>query len=235
MSRSVAGEAGIISYFWLHPSVGLGHAKRLDNKGAGLRFRLPIAIIVFLGSYLPLSLILLAQDYDCVTIGRSSCWDIFVANYGFVLPLRNPTYSAGIFVVCLMCFVLTLAVLALVPAKRPIVIREARYVPAELMNYTLPYVVSFMGINYQQTQKFVGILIFLAWMFWITFKSGQIMLNPLLIAFGWKFYHVSYRFPGDKQEHIGVALADHVITSGQRCSHNAIQDVLIIKTKTEKE
>ena len=38
------------------------------------------------------------------------------------------------------------------------------------MNYTLPYVVSFMSIEYHDTGKFVGLIIFLAWMFWITYR-----------------------------------------------------------------
>jgi hypothetical protein len=57
------------------------------------------------------------------------------------------------------------------------------------MNYVLPYVVSFMSIDYQVTGKFVGFLIFLGWMFLITYKSGQIMLNPLLTVFGWVITH----------------------------------------------
>jgi hypothetical protein len=195
-----------------------------------VQFRLPIAIIVFLGSYLPLSMILLAQDYNYALMGHPLCLGIWAANSGCVLPFRNPAYSMGIFVVCLLCFGLTIIALAAVRAKRPIVIREAKYMPAELMNYTLPYVVSFMSIDYQDTGKFVGLTIFLAWMFWITYKSGQLILNPILIAFGWRLYEVSYLFPGDETERSGIALADRLIAPGERHPHSVIQDVLIIKT-----
>ena len=59
------------------------------------------------------------------------------------------------------------------------------------MNYTLPYIVSFMSFGYDQEGKFIGIVIFLTWIFWITYKSGQIILNPILVAFGWKLYEVT--------------------------------------------
>lgn len=195
-----------------------------------MQFRIPVAIVVFLGSYLPLSLILLAQDYDYAFIRRSICWEFWVTGSRCVLPLRNPNYAIGIFLVCLLCFSITLVALAIVRAKRPIVIRNAKYIPVELMNYTLPYVVAFMSINYQEKGKFVGLVIFLAWMFWLTYKSGQLILNPLLIAFGWRLYDISYVFPGDETERRGIALADHAIAPGDRHPHTSIQDVLIIRT-----
>lgn len=200
-----------------------------------MQFRLPVAIIVFLGSYLPLSLILLAQDYNYALLGRPICWNFFAPGSRCTVPLYNPRYSVGIFLVCLLCFGLTIAALASTRAKRPIVLQEAKYVPAELMNYTLPYVVSFMSISYQDTGKFVGLVIFLSWMFWIVYKSGLIIMNPLLIAFGWKLYQVSYNFPGDNTTHSGVALADGVITAGEQRPHTAVQDVLIIRTSPDQK
>jgi hypothetical protein len=83
---------------------------------------------------------------------------------------------------------------------------EVKYVPADLMNYTLPYVVSFMSIEYQDTGKFIGLIIFLGWMFWITFRAGQIILNPLLIAFGWRLYDIKYRYAGSQNLYSGFAL-----------------------------
>jgi hypothetical protein len=190
---------------------------------------------VFLGSYLPLSLILLAQDFDYSSVARPLCWNFFVPNSGCSLPFRNPVYSIGIFAVCVACFVITLGALSVVRAKREIAIREAKYLPAELMNYTLPYVVSFMSIDYQETGKFIGLLIFLAWMFWIVYRSGQLVLNPVLIAFGWRLYEIAYSYPGDDKLYNGLALSGFPIEGGERYRHTAIQDVLIIKKQTEQD
>lgn len=194
-----------------------------------MQFRLAVALVIFVGSYLPLSLILLAQDYDYAYLGKPICWQWFYETADCTLPLRNPAHSLSIFAACLVCFLATIVVLWISRPKRSITIQSVRYVPSELMNYTLPYVVSFMSIEYHDTGKFVGLIIFLAWMFWITYCSGQIILNPLLIAFGWRLYEISYVFPASTQTHEGLALAHAKLMPRATAKHAVIQDVIIIK------
>ena len=195
-----------------------------------MQFRVVIALIIFIGSYLPLSLILLAQDYDYDALQKPICWAFWAAACSF--PFKNPGFAIGIFVICAVCLALTLVALAVVKPDKPIVIRSAEHVPADLMNYTLPYVVSFMSIDYHDTGKFIGLLIFLAWMFWITHRSGQIILNPVLIAFGWRFYDLLYVFVGDNTERTSHALVRGHVQPGETYLHDAVQDVLIIKPRT---
>jgi hypothetical protein len=194
-----------------------------------LQIRVPFAAAIFLGSYLPLSLILLAQNFDYASVSRPICWNWTDTATACAMPFRNPTFALGIFFICLVCFGITLFTLAVVTPKREIVVRQAKYVPADLMNYVLPYVVSFMSIDYQELGKFIGLVIFLAWMFWITFKSGQIILNPLLIVFGWRLYDISYNYPGDNTEYSNLALSDVLISPQERYRQTAIQDVMVIK------
>ncbi len=203
--------------------------------GGKVKLRVLIAAIIFVGSYLPLSLILLAQNFDYSCLSKSLCFNLWAADRSCVLPLKNPGFAIGIFIACVSCFVLTLATLRVVSPKHEIIIKNFKYVPAELMSYVLPYVVSFMSIDYQETGKFVGFLIFLGWMFWITYKSGQIILNPVLTAFGWRLYDITYSFPGNDREHSGPLLAKTKIMSGGRYRHAAIQDVLVIKASAQAE
>jgi hypothetical protein len=192
-----------------------------------VQFRVLIAVAVFLGSYLPLSLILLAQDFDYGATHQSFCWRLWTQ--GCSLPLKNPAFAIGILAACAVCFVITLGSLAAVRPKQEVRITEAKHTPADLMNYTLPYIVSVMSIDYQESGKFVGFLIFLGWMFWITYKSGQIILNPLLIVLGWRLYEVSYTFAGSTDPQTGNALVKGRIEAGQRYRQQPVQDVLIIK------
>jgi hypothetical protein len=175
---------------------------------------------------LPLALILLAQDFD---YGRPLCWRFLDTGSTCVLPFRHPAYSLGMFIICFVCFCVSLIALAVARPKIPLEITNARYIPAELMNYTLPYVVSFMSFDYQETGKFVGLTIFLGWMFWITHKSGQLILNPILIALGWRFYEITYLFPGSGASFNGRALARGVIEAGQRYGHTVVQDIIILR------
>ena len=191
-----------------------------------MQFRLLTAIIVFLGSYLPLAVILFSQNIDYPVLRRGFCWPLNAG--GCELPLHDAGYSIGLLAVTLVCFGLTVLALSLVRTTQDITVSQAEYVPTDLMNYTLPYVVSFMGINYHETEKFVGFCVFLAWMFWITHKSGQVLLNPILIALGWRLYDVTYNFAGSTDVHNGRALVKGYLEPG-RYRQWPVQDVQIIK------
>lgn len=65
---------------------------------------------------------------------------------------------------------------------------SAKAIPSDIINYVFPYVVAFMGLSYNTPEKLLGFAVFLFWMFAITYKSGQIIMNPLLLMFGWKIY-----------------------------------------------
>ena len=152
-----------------------------------MRLRLAAAVVVFVGSYLPLSVILLVQDADYALMAGLACWPFPGESQQCVIPLGNPAASVGSLAVCVACFTVTVLVLRLAKAKRSIVIERARHVPSELMSYALPYIVAFMNMDYR-TNKLVGLVIFLGWLFWMTYRSGQIVLNPFLVAFGWRLY-----------------------------------------------
>ena len=198
----------------------------LYRVGGPMQFRVLTAIIVFLGSYLPLSLILLAQDFDFNAPSCGFCWP-FTSN-ACALPLGNPGFSLGVFAITLVCFIVTVATLHLIKPTQDIEVVEAKYIPTDLMNYTLPYIVSFMSIEYQVTGKFVGFLVFLGWMFWITYRSGQILLNPVLIALGWRLYEMSYRHAGSSDKFITRSLVKGELAPGAY-KQWPVQSIQIIK------
>ncbi len=193
-----------------------------------MQFRLLTALIVFIGSYLPLSVILLVQNFDFTVIGKPFCWLIF--DRGCTLPLISPIFSIGLFALTLKCFCVTLIALKFIRPSIDVEIIDAEYVPTDLMNYTLPYVVSFMSVDYQDTGKFFGFLVFLGWMFWITHRAGQVILNPVLIAMGWRLYAITYRFSGSQNVFKASALSKGHLNPGfhKQCT---VQDIQIFKSE----
>jgi hypothetical protein len=191
--------------------------------------------MIFLGSYLPLALILLVQDVNYRILGNGFCWHFWARDSACVIPLAHPKYSLSILFICAISFCLSLLALSMSRPKLPVEITEVKYIPAELMSYTLPYVVSFMSIGYQETGKFAGLTIFLVWMFWITHKSGQLLLNPVLTVFGWRLYEIKYVFPGDIKLRSGRALSKGNIESGRRYPHVVIQDIVILRANISAE
>ena len=87
-----------------------------------------------------------------------------------------------------------------------------------------------MSIDYRDMPKFAGLVIFLAWMFWITYKSGQILLNPLLIVFGWRLYELKYHFTADTRDENLRALSKTEIIAGQTYQHFNVTGILVIKS-----
>jgi hypothetical protein len=199
-----------------------------------VKIRILYSAAIFVGSYLPLALILLVQDINYAIVKNGFCDGFWKHDTACRIPLIHPKFALMVLIICLSCFCLTLVALHAIRPKLPIKILEAKYIPAELMSYTLPYVVSFMSIGYQETGKFAGLSIFLVWMFWITQTAGQILLNPLLTVFGWRLYEVKYAFAGDTAIRNGRALVRGIIEPEHRYAHMAVQDILVLKPTVSK-
>ena len=190
--------------------------------------RIFTALIVFFGSYLPLSVILLVLNFDANAVTPNLCLNVLDSDCS--LPLKTPNIAIGIFLLCTTCFLISVYILRLIRSDdHPIVIVEGKHMPAELMSYVLPYVVSFMTIDYQDTSKLFGILIFLLWMFWITYKSEQIIMNPMLTVLGWKLYDVRYKHQGDLQDYHGKLLSKLEIQPNQNLDIGRFQGIIIAK------
>lgn len=83
-----------------------------------------------------------------------------------------------------------------------------------------------MGIAYSEPQKLLGFTVFLLWMFAITYKSGQILMNPLLLIFGWRLYEATIVISGVEKD-------IRVLKAGQLnlgpASAQTIQEFYVIK------
>lgn len=194
-----------------------------------MQLRKLAAFLVYLGSYLPLSLILLAQDVDTRSIDRGFCTPASFSAPNCELPLMHPWLSVGAVIVCGICLGATFIVLGLLKPKNRIDVVEAKHIPADLINYVIPYVLSFISLDYSSPQKAIGFLVFFAWIFWLTYRSGQILMNPVLAGFGWKLYEIKYRYVGSQDTFVGRALSRNAIEPGHLYRHASIQDVIIVK------
>ena len=169
------------------------NSRPLDARETPMQFRLLPALLVFLGSYFPLSLILALQDIT------SESW-----RFGLCMNFKNCTFPAmshpilsllGI-VVTGLCLFLTTQLLKKLRYKYPVIITELKPIPAELISYSFPYIVSFMGVDYGSTGKIAGLVTFLAWLFLITYRAGQIIMNPILLVLGWNLYEAKAKING---------------------------------------
>ena len=185
-----------------------------------MRLKLWTAMAVFLGLYLGLSVILLVQDFD-VTSNLSKGVGIF----------KHPIWSIPPVILTLICFVVTVILLTKLPAKRSFKITDVKYIPSEMINYTFPYIVSFMSVSYDEITKVLGFMIFLILLFTITYRAGRIFVNPLLIVIGLRAYEVTYIFAGDTVEWKTLALAHTTDLSVGFVDGAQIEDILLIRMR----
>lgn len=161
-----------------------------------MQFRLIPAFLVFLGSYFPLAVILALQDVT------QESWELGLCrSWGHcVLPSSNHPYLSLIGVaVTLLCLALTIKILSSLRYKYPVTIIESKSIPSELISYSFPYIVSFMGVDYGATGKIAGLAIFLVWLFLITYRAGQLIMNPILLVMGWNLYEARASMNGHER------------------------------------
>jgi hypothetical protein len=164
-----------------------------------MQIRLYSAIILFLASYFPLALILIVQDIRPEYWSRGICTSV----HPFVsceLPrLGNPGLAWTFLAVCGVSLILFVAVMRLFEGPTEMLIKASKSIPNDLINYVFPYIVSFMGVELSATGKVVGFALFMVWMFLISYRSGQILMNPLLLVFGWQLYEIEAESEGHKR------------------------------------
>ena len=130
---------------------------------------------------------------------------------------------------CVACLLATLWTLGAVSAPRQVRIVEAKHIPADLINYAMPYIVSFMGLDFASPTKLAGFGVFLLWIFWITYRSGQTVMNPILIAFGWRLFEIKYSYLQSGDVLIGRALSKGYVEPGRIYRQGSLQDVMIVR------
>lgn len=189
-----------------------------------MALRIWTAIAVFLGSYLPLSIILAFQD---IAIDQQ---------YGVVssIYLKHPIISILFILITALGFLLTSIILRHLRPQQTIKIRHIKYIPAEMINYVFPYIVSFMGASYDEIQKLGGLLLFMLTLFVITYRLGKVFVNPMLAVVGWRLYEISYSFPGEENVFEGQALA-HGPEPAQTFAQGVLAESLFIFREQARE
>lgn len=190
-----------------------------------MEMRLFPALILFLGSYFPLSLILLIQDVKetswqaplCRLTEFSSC----------DLPgLVNPGRALGLLGICAVSLVIFMILMKNLSGYSSLEVVDSKSVPNDLINYVFPYVVSFMGLDLGLDGKFFGFLLFIALMFVITYRSGQILMNPFLLVAGWQLYEMNIMAEGHKR--CVRALSKELIRSGDHLTSCLVHGIYVL-------
>jgi hypothetical protein len=185
-----------------------------------MKLRFWAALLIFISAYSPLSVIFIIQNYSVVN-------KVIVLNH----PLFVLVYLA---ISIISCALLVMIVKTLQSSTPPIKIVNISRRSGELVNYSIPYMISFFVVDLGDTQVLLSFLFFMILMFWITYKTHNIFVNPILACLGYNLFDVTY-VQNDKTYnayiiHKGLALFPNDI-----CRIAEISDKLYLATEINKE
>ncbi|WP_447774003.1 hypothetical protein [Variovorax boronicumulans] len=174
-----------------------------------------------------MAIILAIQDIPKQWWSRPICKLTNLADGGCDFnPFGSPTLSLSFLIISTVAVFLAWTALRRISYPFLVDVKRAKATPNEIINYTFPYVVSFMGISYEDPQKLLGFVVFLLWMFAITYKSGQILMNPLLLILGWCLYEATIVINSEEKD---VRVLKRSKLDLGSVSAQTIQDFYIIK------
>lgn len=130
---------------------------------------------MFISAYSPLALILAVKDFDLKRI-----WFL------------NPTTSITILIIgAISIFVLNIVINDSTSGHR-IKVDKISNKSNTLINYTIPYMISFFGFDMGKTTDLVAFILFMCLLCLLTIRTQTIFINPILAMKGYGLFDVTY-------------------------------------------
>lgn len=155
------------------------------------------SILIFLSAYSPLSIIFLIQDIDFKTGDINHPWIV----------------SSMLAVSFISCFFIWAAVRFTSVSTPPVTVVSVSNRSGELINYSIPYMLSFFVMDLSNINLLVSFAFFMVIMYWMTLKTHNIFINPVLAMMGYNIYDVHYKRDG-------YELQDFFLVKGNRLRKN---------------
>ncbi|MDD3179820.1 MAG: hypothetical protein PHQ04_05640 [Opitutaceae bacterium] len=139
------------------------------------------AFVVFLSGYLPLALLVAVLDWNWEDLSFNSPWTVGSVGAAFALSciftgLHFRHYAKG----------------------ERLKVRSVQDRSVELLNYAIPYIAGFAGID---TGNFghIGAMFLVLWVvFYVTYKTHTVVVNPFLLSLGYRLYDLEFEWPDGK-------------------------------------
>ena len=194
-----------------------------------MRVRLVPSVLIFLSAYSPLSLIFLIQDFDFVKKEITHPW------------LVGTTLVVSV----LSCILLWLSVSRLETSAPPITVKAVSRRSGELINYSIPYMISFVVSDMGNLKLMISFVFFMFILYWLTMRTHNIFINPVLVFMGYSIYNVHYERNGYDCEDLFLVkvkdrwlqkkVKDRRLQKNERCRIVEISEQLYVVTERSPE
>ena len=180
-----------------------------------MKLRFLSSVLIFISAYSPLSIIFLIQDFD--TQKKN------LEHPGVLWPIIG--------VSVLSCIIVWVAVYFIKDSRPPVIIKKVSNRSGELINYSIPYMISFFVMDLGDTKLLLSFLFFMIIMFIITLKTHNIFINPILACMGYNLYDVTYERDGQEyEEFFLIKTKGERLRNGENCRIMELSEQLYLVT-----
>ena len=183
-----------------------------------MRLRFGASILIFLSAYAPLSVIFLIQDFDFAKKEIMHPW--------LVWPI--------LFTSVLSCIILWISVNLLKTSSPPVTVKSVSNRSDELINYSIPYMISFLVIDMGNIKLVGSFVFFMFILYWLTMKTHKVFINPVLVLMGYRIYTVHYERNGHDCEDSFLVKGSR-LQKDERCRIVEISEQLYVVTERSPE
>ena len=171
------------------------------------------SIAIFISGYTPLFLIMILKDVkEFVFYNKSLVDPIFgmsELNVPYWIEFNNPNTVVVLIGLSIVSFyVLEYILKNLTRNSFDIEITKIKSRSSEVVNYTIPYMISFVAFDLSKWQDLVSLMIFLSILCLLSIRSQSVFINPILAAKGYGLYDCVYREGGKEKECVMLSQND---------------------------
>lgn len=172
--------------------------------------RIPATVVVFTSAYIPLFLILVLKDFE-----TAPSWHFL-----------NPTKSIFLIAISILsALLLWIIAVRLKSGGYPGQILSATSKSGEIINYTIPYMISFFGFDLSKSKDIIIFTIFLSLLCLLSVRSQSVFINPILAIFGYGLYECEVLENGIHKRFMAISKSD--LKKDEQIRFNKLTNYLI--------
>lgn len=190
----------------------------MSESNTSLRLRPWASLLLFVSAYAPLLLILVIKDLD---------------PSGHSLIPRHPLPSLMLILTAIVSSMAVLSAVANVGSGLVVEVTKAANKSGEMFGYTIPYMLSFLRIDLGDWQVIASLLIFLAMLFVVSYRTQTVFVNPILALRGYML--IDCTFKRGNTETQALVLTRAPISVGERRTLEQMSHYLYIAAQPDSD
>ena len=179
---------------------------------SSLRLRPFVSLVLFISAYSPLIFIMLIKQID------------FNSPY----YINSPVVSLILLSVAILSSIVAILTVKSVKTGLMATVTKASNKSGDMFGYTIPYMISFMKIDFGDWQTTMSIILFLLVLFVMAYRTQTVFINPVLAISGYML--IDCTFKRDDKENQAMVITRKPISTGDLICLTRLSHYLYIRS-----